>query len=363
MSDKLQCSFTLPEDVKPIIRKLLYNFRTKWQQVQRKEERFFDTYDEWLSVFVSFNIKSQRVLETSKKPDFGRPSLEFATSSDRTKRRKTEDIRSQTSVEELSFATQMSLRASGKLDAAKIVKDVTLGSPSKAEKYRRSLEFTPESILSGDSALSLVIEQKLSKIQYQGLRTISKENNCNLYPPYKEVLEAKRKCYPPKSSITITECSAEVKLQFLLDHTAERILLTQMEVIKSLASENVRNLNLICKWGCDGSSGQSMYKQKFSDDDGSKSDSNIFFTSLVPLQLVSINQVTNAEIIVWKNPRPSSPRFCRPIRIQFLHENTEATVNEVDCIKEQESKLVSFETIKDGKEITILQISSNNDRW
>jgi len=105
----------------------------------------------------------------------------------------------------------MSLRAFGKLDAAKIVKDVTLGSPSKAKKYRR-LEFTPESILSGDSALSLVIEQKLSKSQYQGLRTISKENNCNLYPPYKEVLEAKRKCYPPKSSITITECSAEVKL-------------------------------------------------------------------------------------------------------------------------------------------------------
>jgi len=74
MSDKLQCSFTLPEDVKPIIRKLLYNFRTKWQQVQRKEKRFFDTYDEWLSVFVSFNIKSQRVLETSKKLDFDRPS-------------------------------------------------------------------------------------------------------------------------------------------------------------------------------------------------------------------------------------------------------------------------------------------------
>jgi len=160
MSDKLQCSFTLPEDVKPIISKLLYNFRTKWQQVQRKEERFFDTYDEWLSVFVSFNIKSQRVLETSKKPDFGRPSLEFATSSDRTKK---EDLCSQTSVEELSFATQMSLRAFRKLDAAKVVKDVTLGSPSKAKKYRKSLEFIPESILFGDSALSLVIEHKLSK--------------------------------------------------------------------------------------------------------------------------------------------------------------------------------------------------------
>jgi len=84
----------------------------------------------------------------------------------------------------------MSLQAFGKLDAAKVVKDVTLGSPSKAKKYRRSLEFTPESILFDNSALSLVIEQKLLKSQYQRLRTISKENNCNLYPPYKEVIIA-----------------------------------------------------------------------------------------------------------------------------------------------------------------------------
>lgn len=87
-----------------------------------------------------------------------------------------------------------------------------------------------------------------------------------------------------------------------------------MDVIKSLTSENVRNLNLIYKWSCD-SSGQNMYKQKFSGNDGSKLDSNIFFTSLVSLQFISVDQVTNIKIIVWKNPRLSSPRFCRPIRI------------------------------------------------
>lgn len=59
-------------------------------------------------------------------------------------------------------------------------------------------------------------------------------------------------------------------------------------------------MNLICKWGCDGSSDQSLYKQKFSDDDGSKSDANIFFTLIVPLQLISVDQAINAEIIVRK---------------------------------------------------------------
>lgn len=52
------------------------------------------------------SIKKERVLETPEKTGLGRPSSEFTASSDRTKRRKTEDIRSKASVEELSYATQ-----------------------------------------------------------------------------------------------------------------------------------------------------------------------------------------------------------------------------------------------------------------
>lgn len=347
MSRKLQRSFTLSDNVKPVIRKLLHDLNTKWQQVTRIEDKFFQKFSGWLSVFVTLEKTEQ---ENSSK--MGRRSSGFAESSDRTKRRKTEHLRAQTSIEELSYATPMSLRASGKLDAAKVIKDVTLGSPSKAKKYKKC-DSISETTLSANAALSLIVEQKLSRSQYQGLRNISRENNCNLFPPYKLVYQAKLKCYPIKSDITITECSAEVKLQALLNHTTERILLTQMDVIKSLSSDKVRNLNLICKWGCDGTCSQSTYKQKFTNDDGSKSDANIFFTSIVPLQLISTNQETNATLIVWKNPRPSSPRFCRPIRIPFFHENTEATFNEMDYIKQQESNLVSFESIIDGKEISV----------
>jgi len=54
----------------------------------------------------------------------------------------------------------MSLRASGKLDAAKVVKDVTLGSPSKAMKYKKSIDSISETTLSADGALALIVEQK-----------------------------------------------------------------------------------------------------------------------------------------------------------------------------------------------------------
>lgn len=353
MSEKLQRPFTLSDDAKLAIRALLSQFNEKWNQVSRHEDRFFDKFSTWLSVFVPLEKIQEASTQSSS---MGRPSSGFAEASVRTKRRKTEDLRTTRSAEELSYAAQMSLRAAGRLDAAKVVQDVALGSPSRAHRYRESLESISEIPYTSDKALSLVIELDLSKSDYQKLRNSAREQRSKLFPPYNVIYQAKLQCYPPKSDITVTECSAEVKLQSLLDHTIQRILLLQDEVIKSLCKErkeSVRNLNLICKWGCDGTSGQNAYKQRFSDDDGSKSDANIFFTSLVPLQLISVDQETKNTLVVWKNPRPSSPRFCRPIRIQFLHENTEATVSEMEFIKQQESQLVPYETVIDGKDITV----------
>ena len=80
MSNKLQYSFTLPGDVKPVIRKLLHDF-TKWQQVHRTQETFFQQFHEWLSVFISFN-KTEQVLKTLKKSNSGCPSLDFKASSE-----------------------------------------------------------------------------------------------------------------------------------------------------------------------------------------------------------------------------------------------------------------------------------------
>ncbi|XP_024875226.1 uncharacterized protein LOC112456728 [Temnothorax curvispinosus] len=279
--------------------------------------------------------------------------MEFTTASERSKRRKTAEMRTTYSTEELSYATQMKLRSSGKLDAANIVKEVTTSSPTRASKYKAAFQATSNVAIpmSDDAALSVVVEAKLTKNQYSLIRQSMKEHHCNLYPPYDKVSQAKVRCYPPRSDVTITETSAEVKLQALLNHTAERILLVQNDVIKSLLQETVKHMNLICKWGCDGSSGQSEYKQKFANENSS--DEHVFLTSLVPLQLLFVDCKSDSKIVIWKNPRPSSPRFCRPIRLQFLHEDVQSIVNEMHHIEEQIKSLDPFNTVVDGKEISI----------
>lgn len=45
--------------------------------------------------------------------------------------------------------------------------------------------------------------------------------------------------------------------------------------------------------------------------------------------------------------------FTRPMKIHLLHENTESSVNETDCNKHQENKLISFNTVTEREEIVV----------
>jgi len=69
------------------------------------------------------------------------------------------------------------------------------------------------------------------------------------------------------------------------------------------------NFTLISQWSCDGNSEHSQYKQHFSDP--KFGDSNISCLPFVPVQLYyEENSELANKIIIWQNPRPSSPKYC-----------------------------------------------------
>ncbi|CAB3225829.1 unnamed protein product [Arctia plantaginis] len=115
-----------------------------------------------------------------------------------------------------------------------------------------------------------------------------------------------------------------------------------MEVINFLSEKQLENLILIVKWGCDGSLGHNEYKHKL--DDENDSDEHIFFTSIVPLQLLHIDTTTMKSTVVWKNPRPSSPRYCGPIKIQCAKESVDLTKKTTDEVEDQIQNLDTFDT-------------------
>lgn len=97
---------------------------------------------------------------------------------------------------------------------------------------------------------------------------------------------------------------------------------------------NSPELTVHYKWGFDGASGQSQYKQVFNRSDST--DKSVLMTALVPLQVQAGSKV------LWRNPRPSSTRYCRPIAFEFMNEN-----------KDQIKSLKASSLVVHGKEVRV----------
>lgn len=176
-----------------------------------------------------------------------------------------------------------------------------------------------------------MVDANLFTHQYYIIREQVKRINKKIYPPYYRVQAAKQLCYP--NGINVTETSAEITLQSLMDHTVIRLCKVQEEVLKTMS--DLKSLYIIIKWGCDGAE-QNKYKQKFSEEHCS--DKSLFSISMVPIQINAINE-QSVKKIVWQNLSPASTRYCRPIKFVFAKETVNVMTTEVNKIKEQVTSL------------------------
>ena len=92
---------------------------------------------------------------------------------------------------------------------------------------------------------------------------------------------------------TINESGCSVNLHDLLNHTCERILLSLYKSSRLNEFSQYKSFKLYCKYGMDGSSNQSLVKQKHDEIDENYCDNSIyicmFIVSLVPLQMQGIH--------------------------------------------------------------------------
>lgn len=264
----------------------------------------------------------------------------FSSLSDRSKRRRVQKLKDRHSADELAYAAQMQLRSEGKTAEANLMKKVIFttgsitsigGNKINATPIRKKNIITP---YTPREALAYMLDTDLSKTSYYLTRMQAKSRGADLYLSYDKMKEAKRECYPSTDFMIITDTKCEIKLQALLDHTVNRIIEMQKDVLLSLQTNLCSKLILISKWGCDGNSGHSIYKQKSANNEKLLIDRNLFMTCLVPLQLF-VHSDNGDKIIVWQNSRPSSTRFCRPVKLQFMKETTEVILQEKKYMDEQ----------------------------
>nr|XP_047130034.1 uncharacterized protein LOC124809977 [Hydra vulgaris] len=161
---------------------------------------------------------------------------------------------------------------------------------------------------------------------------------------------AKDQCYP--KNICVTDYTASVPLQDLLDHTTTRLLETQTGVVNA---NEYNRVTLIYKAGFDGSNGHSIYKQTCNDNECTrnlKSEESLFITCFVPLELSSI--VNDKKIILWRNSKPSSTLYCRPLQFKFVEETADLLCSEELTLKNEIKQLTKASYILlNGKPIDV----------
>ena len=265
--------------------------------------------------------------ETRRSRSAGRPSTTpFAQLGARQRRRVSSAIGKTYSPLKLVEAARQRTSATGHADTAYVLRQVG-ASPSRPSKMRRTLAAPPPpkvECYSGEDALAVSVAADLSVRSYKLIRRMTKKRTkAHVWPSYDAVLSAKSQCYP--DSVAVTDTSAETTLQALLDHTTSRLVTTlnelpelaegsedQSSTSATADSASSHDAVLHLKWGFDGATGQSVYKQ--SGDVDEAAEQSLLCTTIMPLQLVVRGKT------MWTNPSPSSTGYCRPLRIQYKRE-------------------------------------------
>ncbi|CAH0547004.1 unnamed protein product [Brassicogethes aeneus] len=241
----------------------------------------------------------------------GRPSKSFEEKSQRSRQRDVQPIVLDYSTEQLCLAAETSLVKSGQRNVAQVIKLATETSPRKLKKMKEVHDAPAPTLrpYSPEEALGLIVDLGLTKEDYITIRLGAKERGADIYPSYHLIGEAKK----------------------MLSRQCQRLAEVQSDVILENITDNCDTIDIHYKWGLDG---HSIYKQNFSNNtEYADSNNIIILCTIVPLQM------SQGQKIYWKNPTPSSTRYCRPIVFKIQKENTSNVKEIYSDIESQISKM------------------------
>lgn len=123
---------------------------------------------------------------------------------------------------------QCSFYKEGQRNVNVVLKKITSASPKQATRVKKAIQQQSNVIRqsSKQEALATFLDSKMSKISYIAVQQHSKTAiGLKIFPSYLFITEAKKECY--SENIIITEISAKVKLQSVINHTVKRPCIVQ----------------------------------------------------------------------------------------------------------------------------------------
>jgi len=350
--DELTVSTKIQDTIKSSLQFFCLTLATKWNNSHRKKANFLKFNSLWLEKKIIFPKEFYSLCNSSSKESLvkstGRPRKAFLEKLPKSQRKEAIELSNSEPTKKLLMGAAISAKQNAQPYLAEIL-DEAMVSPNRPMKIAKKIRdenrlpvpYTPE------EALNLFLDLNLTKRIYTKIREEALKRNADIYPSYNCILKAKNNCRPiPLDCIKISETCATLPLQNLLDHTARRIVELQSNVFHhGLELNNKKTLNVVLhsSWGFDGSSGHSNYHQKYQTEACHMDDKNLFATTMIPLELIS-----NNNVIYWRNRIPQSYRFCRPIKLEYVKESAEVILRQKREIEEEISRLEDVEIILDN---------------
>ncbi|KAK2578318.1 hypothetical protein KPH14_010923 [Odynerus spinipes] len=260
----------------------------KWKDCSRSHRYLFKRHHVWLDKEISIT-SGKTVMQPQLACSRERPRLPFQEASLKTKKRRIEPLLTSHSYEELNYAATVS-------------------------KKSRTADDKKRTNISHHELVALYLDLGLSDRKYETLRCFVNKLHEDCFPSIKTFRKIKNSFL--SFNITITETSAEVDMQNLLNGTSDSIL-------KLIKIEESCNLKLVCKWG---------------------------FDALVPLKLVDMRNGKQ----LWINSRSPSTLFCRPIKFMFAQENAQLVRQQEITMKTLISRLSLYKKCELDNDINLI---------
>lgn len=311
------------------IQKFVKTFDVKWTTAKSRS-KFLEKYSDWLENNIDLTVCTSSV---------GPPHKPYEDVSTRTKKRRLSNNLSAMTTEEVTDTFKAMLKKEKQpTDALKIAGVLQTASPKRLRRIVESIP-TPssKSVFTDEEALALMLQLGLSKDNYNTLRKALSEKGVDVLPSYNKIKDKKKSIIP--SPLQVSPSGVSIGLPNLLENTASRIVSTL--TTEQLSTMDNCDLQLMCKWGCDGLSTLPEYKQVSTSPSGTDYRS-VFTASLVPLRLRKREDTdcpSTSFDDIWINSTPGSKNFCRPIWFEYTKESATNTQNLVDHIEKEIKEL------------------------
>lgn len=310
-------------------------YHERYNKAWRKVKRFKLENKEWLQTSISLNDYGLVPNNTTHDPTFSPPEKKLRkmmTSPDFSFRKKRSRATEYRKLEAIREAIPQEL----------LIKALTKESVNEI-KGSKKLKTLEESVAAYMDLRASVRRYEVCRDSFGHVRS------------YYEIKNGMKESYP--KNIIVDDDKATVRIEDMMIHTLNRIV-KFLRPSKKMMLKTSKNLEFVVKIGFDSTSGLSNHKTRTtapstSTPRGNFGDSSAFVAAMSPLI------IRGDKGIIWKNPLPSSNRFCRPFEIILQKEEDDFSKRKYDDYKAQIDQLGELEV--DGRLFQPLVVCSMLD--